>query len=128
MERMPRGLNPERLSEMCRRLGARLEVENLDLLQLVDIATALGLVAGLLRQYLRDSGTTYNNETLNKAFRDLSAVEHVSSGAALVELPEIQGIIRLAQSRMSAALAELGRSQPRTAEKHPLDSPGSRPE
>jgi hypothetical protein len=89
MERKRKSVDPERLTEMCFRLGKRLEMENLEMLQLVDIATALGLVAGLLRQYLRDSGTAYNNVTLNKAFRDLSAVEHVSSGAALVEGSEI---------------------------------------
>jgi hypothetical protein len=125
MERKRKSVGPERLADMCRRLGARLEVENLDLLKLVDIATALGLVAGLLRQYLRDSGTTYNNETLNKAFRDLSAVEHVSSGSALVELSEIQGIIRLAQSRMTMALVELSRSTPQSAENRPVDTPSS---
>ena len=115
-ERKRRSVSPERLTEMCFRLGKRLEMDNLDMLQLVDIATALGLVAGLLRQYLRESGTAYNNVTLNKAFRDLSAVEHVSSGAALVEVSEIQGIIRLAQSRMTLALLQLTRSIAQTAE------------
>jgi hypothetical protein len=123
MEGKRKNVNPERLTEMCFRLGKRLETENLEMLQLVDIATALGLVAGLLRQYLRESGTAYNNTTLNKAFRDLSAVEHVSSGAALVEVSEIQGIIRLAQSRMTTALLQLTRSTSQTEESDPTDNP-----
>jgi hypothetical protein len=93
-------VSPGRLTQTCRRLGARLDAEDVNEIELLDIATGLALVAGLLRQRLRVSEATYTLDALRRAYRTISAVEQVCTGAPLMDYAELHGMLHLAQDRL----------------------------
>lgn len=93
-------VTPDRLTQTCRRLGARLDAGAVNEIELLDIATGLALVAGLLRQGLRVSEATYTLDALRRAYRTISAVEQVCTGAPLMDHSELHGMLHLAQDRL----------------------------
>jgi hypothetical protein len=104
-ERIP--VTPDRLTQTCRRLGARLDVEDVNEIELLDIATGLALVAGLLRQELRVSEATYTLDALRRAYRTISAVEQVCTGVPLMDHSELHGMLHLAQDRLMGTFVSL---------------------
>lgn len=105
-------MNLTTMIETTERLGARLD-DDLSAEGLLDISTALTLTAGLFEKHLQQSGGRYDRTQMHRAFRAASAVEQVCGGAALLDGPDLETMLHLAQARLARALAEL---RPATSE------------
>jgi hypothetical protein len=100
-------MNLSELKDAGQSLGRRLDVAGHDLYAMVDIATAIGLLSGLIRHHAQRSDGVYTRESVDRTYRTLSGVEQVATGVAGLQRGQMHGMLHLAHQRLMTSLHDL---------------------